>query len=386
MSRAVYACRGPLSTFDDTLSELRVFRTIFARFCSEERKNVANYHSKLNCSSMRHPIPNCDDSPREQNCTIWQTCEGSISCGDLKEDTTVCLGKDHDDGHMYEWYAPSKEFKESTCALFHPFRKWEKVDSRVSAPLLLSVTKLERICLSCQCVCNERTYYVSTEVTETDWQKSMVVVGARLAISNDTLFLEVQQGRVSKSGTIYTNDTKWLTPTIGHREKISLETRVAFNLTRVALPQGRVLTGLGLVQRMVDRTSVIGIRVSSQVYNSALGELLSTTAAALNKSVSDQSESEHKNGKSSSHVTQSPPLHSGLGTYVELTVSDGLDGGRSSIPYIDTQKVIPNPLTPLAGAGLYWKEGGISGGFIGVELLTYNILPFLHETSREADL
>lgn len=42
------------------------------------------------------------------------------------------------------------------------------------------------------------------------------------------------------------------------------------------------------------------------------------------------------------------------------------DSGQEAVPFIDMQPVVPKPVGPLIGAGLYWKSSQTSGGFVGV--------------------
>ncbi|KAJ8674449.1 hypothetical protein QAD02_005711 [Eretmocerus hayati] len=182
----------------------------------------------------------------------------------------------------------------------------------------------------------------------------LVVVGAQLAILNNTLFILIQQGKILKSGRIDLDSTRWLPPKVGNREVISLESRTAFNLTRTVLPQNRVMTGLGLMKETIGRISFIGLKIHSLIYNSGYGELILPNAL-----VSERPKVTHR--QSTSHATTSTLLYLPPEDYVELTVSDGMDGGRRTIPHIDMRNV--NTSTPLAGAGLYWKEGGVLGGY-----------------------
>ena len=63
--------------------------------------------------------------------------------------------------------------------------------------------------------------------------------------------------------------------------------------------------------------------------------------------------------------------------YVRLRPSSiAEDVGQTTIPLLDIQPVEPIPHVPLAGVGLYHK-GGLSSGFIGIKLETFNIEPYI---------
>lgn len=49
-----------------------------------------------------------------------------------------------------------------------------------------------------------------------------------------------------------------------------------------------------------------------------------------------------------------------------------LDAGQTTIPYLDTQLVAPQPPVPLAGIGIYHKGRDYSGGFIAPKVFTYD--------------
>ena len=64
-------------------------------------------------------------------------------------------------------------------------------------------------------------------------------------------------------------------------------------------------------------------------------------------------------------------------SYVLFQTSDMVqDAGQNTVPLIDTQAVEPYPHVLLSGAGLYLKGTDISGGFLGIKLITYDISSF----------
>ena len=53
------------------------------------------------------------------------------------------------------------------------------------------------------------------------------------------------------------------------------------------------------------------------------------------------------------------------------------DLGQTIVPFIDMQSVITDPPVPLAGAALYHKGTEGHGGYIGLELRTFDFGKYL---------
>lgn len=49
------------------------------------------------------------------------------------------------------------------------------------------------------------------------------------------------------------------------------------------------------------------------------------------------------------------------------------DVAQTTLPFIDIQPVAPSPGTPLSGVGIYFKGIKNHAGFIGANVLTYNL-------------
>ena len=61
------------------------------------------------------------------------------------------------------------------------------------------------------------------------------------------------------------------------------------------------------------------------------------------------------------------------------TTSMEKDGGQTTIPFIDTQEVVPRLPTLLSGAGLYLRGQKGYGGFLALKLYTYNLIEHVDE-------
>lgn len=65
-------------------------------------------------------------------------------------------------------------------------------------------------------------------------------------------------------------------------------------------------------------------------------------------------------------------------TYIDFVNSDiDTDAAQSTVPFIDTQDVICEPKVPLSGVGLYHKGRDLSGGFVGLKVITYDFSPHI---------
>ncbi|KAJ8674563.1 hypothetical protein QAD02_005825, partial [Eretmocerus hayati] len=377
VSREVYACGIPTGILNSTISEIQAFRRMFIQQCSGYQMDIDPYKSHLDCELIKNsPSELCDTSMKGGNCSVWQHCEGKISCENLRENITVCFRK-NSGNNKHVNYSTTKKYK-SNCEKSYSLER--KIVSETLSSLFQPPIPVKKICKPCQCVCQRELYYLSVEIAESKWQDGSVIVGARLQIVNKTLIVQIKQGKLSHSGGIIPNSTHWLPPKIGRKEEIPLEQITAFDLTNVLLPKGRVMTGLGLWRESVNLATRIRLVVLSHAGSSALGHFVSLSVPIFNVSGPGISEIELSNRRSPTAVRRNNPSALRIrNKFVKLTVSKGKDGGQSTIPFIDPRDVIPNPLTALAGAGLYWRGGENSGGFIGIELLTYNFLPFLDD-------
>lgn len=48
------------------------------------------------------------------------------------------------------------------------------------------------------------------------------------------------------------------------------------------------------------------------------------------------------------------------------------DASQTTVPFFDKQEVITNPSAPLSGIGTIYKSHNKSGGFIALQLLTFD--------------
>ncbi|KAJ8676145.1 hypothetical protein QAD02_011931 [Eretmocerus hayati] len=206
-----------------------------------------------------------------------------------------------------------------------------------------------------------------------------VITGAKLEIIDNTIVISIQQGRLLPNGVIE-NKTEWLSPNVTTRERISLDELSPIDLTRVKIPHTDVMTGLKLTKVRVGTDSAkpqyrIRLTALAHPYNfkeGFVGGLAIEYTADVGRSRVHQDDVISLFGRSPDSVIRDE--------YVDFIVSDGDDGGRRTLPLIDSREVVSDVLTPLSGAGLYLSRQH-TGALVRLELLTYNLKPhFFYNT------
>lgn len=56
-----------------------------------------------------------------------------------------------------------------------------------------------------------------------------------------------------------------------------------------------------------------------------------------------------------------------------------IDVSQRTVPFIDTQKILPKVAVPLAGIGLYYKGIPHYGGFLAPKLVIYDFEPYIQK-------
>jgi len=59
--------------------------------------------------------------------------------------------------------------------------------------------------------------------------------------------------------------------------------------------------------------------------------------------------------------------------YIEFTNTGfDQDAAQTTVPYIDIQEVVSEPMVPLSGIGVYYKSRDGYGGFLAPQIITYD--------------
>lgn len=73
------------------------------------------------------------------------------------------------------------------------------------------------------------------------------------------------------------------------------------------------------------------------------------------------------------HSLAPSEMYSDSNQYLLFTHTDiDLDAAQTTVPFIDTQIVAPQPAVPLAGIGVHYKGRRWFGGYIAPKVFTYD--------------
>lgn len=74
-----------------------------------------------------------------------------------------------------------------------------------------------------------------------------------------------------------------------------------------------------------------------------------------------------------------------FGDYVSFHHTDlENDSGQNAVPFLDIQEVVPTPVAPLIGAGIYFKNTGSSGGYVGLYSVPNDLWHFNKRLDKKA--
>jgi len=70
--------------------------------------------------------------------------------------------------------------------------------------------------------------------------------------------------------------------------------------------------------------------------------------------------------------------------YIEFTNTGfDQDAAQTTVPYIDIQEVVSEPMVPLSGIGVYYKSRDGYGGFLAPKIITYDFTPYVQVPTWE---
>ncbi|KAJ8673348.1 hypothetical protein QAD02_004610 [Eretmocerus hayati] len=325
-----------------------------------------------------------DGTEVEDFCSIPRECSGRLhDCKALNGFKAVCIS-DSSDGQIYEYYYGQKDQIDSNNYTKCQERSLKSIYKPAYVHYtseVWSYTGFEH----CQCMCDEEDYWIDTSPVFSDFQNDMVIVGAKFVLTSDkVLKLSIQQGKLLPDGTIDVPEGEslpWITePSKDSKTKLIMSTKIRLGTN--LLPDGRVLVGLGPYLRDAEHhTDLLLVQYSANYATFGSGEDFRPLESIRN--IFQDRELDVRDADSPDKAPADLEIQNeNAFSYVELVTSNGKDGGKSTIPFFDGQEVTPSILTPLSGAGLYWKGKKGSGGFIGIELYTWNIVPNILKALR----
>lgn len=80
------------------------------------------------------------------------------------------------------------------------------------------------------------------------------------------------------------------------------------------------------------------------------------------------------------HSLAPSEIYTSANQYLLFTHSDiDLDAAQTTVPFIDTQTVAPQPAVPLSGIGVHYKGRRWFGGYIAPKIFTYDYSTHIKE-------
>jgi len=245
-------------------------------------------------------------------------------------------------------------------------------------------------CSYCLCKCDEVTEdshrFWSLLPAQADTEKNKIVTGVRFVKKGKIIYPEIEEATALPEGGIDESTRSWtssqeiahsdvgnLTKNTGAVYTMSYEQR-SVDLDTLVAPEGHVLTGIKL--RNIGGHLNLEIQVTPMDFTT--GNALSdrstwiandNTPATLSPRtlvpiiMPDVPTKWHGQNKVDSTTDQ----------FIQFdSTSAHEDVAQTTIPFIDSQSVAPNPATWLSGAGLYHKGQIGYGGFLGLKVSTYD--------------
>ncbi|XP_028134328.2 uncharacterized protein LOC114329429 isoform X1 [Diabrotica virgifera virgifera] len=242
-------------------------------------------------------------------------------------------------------------------------------------------------CSYCLCYCDEpglnSDRYFSLRPSIADVNNNWVVTGMRFVKRNRMIHIQIQQGVLLPYGYINQDSVHWKPvddfsiqswgAVEGEDYHMMRYLKSTMNLDQLEVPNRNcVITGAGLV---LNNKNEIKLQIQVTPFNLTSGKLDMVKSTNI-----DMGDDYNRRGKipiiSPDIPTKSPKsteYSQGLSTSIEFTHTDlDKDAGQTTVPFIDIQPVYSDVAVPLQSAGLYYKGMLGYGGFVGINLHTYD--------------
>ncbi|XP_014215466.1 uncharacterized protein LOC106644465 [Copidosoma floridanum] len=380
-SREMYRCDPERPKENKTYVELKnVFRRILYHESDFSK-------SPDNCYGIC-PKANATVAPlcKKHECYLPQRhCNNVIACNqvDFKDSYDVCILKDRTYGRRYSFVLPN-EFS------FNPFYNRNCKDVY---RLIQTYTRgfiRPTICKSCNCICNENHQserYISLDSVTSDVDNNYVVTGVQFVKQNNTLYMQVQQGKLLPYGWVKNNSTSWnnVTYCIANltrpEKKLKLEW---FNgrgilLDDLRLPKlSEIVTGVRFTTHRNGSEHFIKLEIQSTPYDIPTGRLSPEYSYWYSSIVPlhQRKKVDLDNLDLPSYVNVTNKLDGIASKYTRFTPTGFTtkDAGQSLLPLIDIQRVFTDPASPLTGLSLDLKKNITSGGYLTLKLNTLDLM------------
>ncbi|XP_046390047.1 uncharacterized protein LOC124158778 [Ischnura elegans] len=320
-------------------------------------------------------------------CDVQPKCTGRlIGCRFIDSDSQVCLSGPNVTNRKYDWIA---------------YENGRTLGKRRSCPTEVAAVDswwswVVWHCSYCFCLCDQpgpmsdRYFSLRTVlargVDSNHLGSNRVVTGLRFVKVNRVIHLQIQDGIALPGGLVNSSTVQWqpITPfkiddpniTKGVDYHVMSWEKRAIDLDDLAGPPGQVLTGV--------RLRLLGVHLNLEIlttpYDSKTGKLGGMDDSGWMSN--DNTPAAEQNHRTEVKIinpgvpTSCPrPSHvtSRSGQFIKFTHSDlDKDVAQTTVPFIDSQPVTPDPPTLLAGAGLFYKGSVGCGGFVAPKVLTYD--------------
>lgn len=322
-----------------------------------------------------------------QFCGKQRGCAGEIfDCQYIDSDMWVCQSDMRKTNRRYDWveYENGRILgNKGSCA------RQSKVDSWWRW--------LFWHCSYCFCMCDDPTNsdrYFNLRIVASDTDNNKVVTGLRFIKQNRIIHLQIQEGTLLPYGNINQSSITWrpidqyTTKSSDVRDGEDYFTlsyyQRAFDLDDLKLTTDRIVTGV----RFRKVGSHLNLEVRGTRFNFTSGKLV--LPGRGDEWISNDNTDGAPVSPRKQLVLESPdnPLHSlapsqiysNANQYLLFTHSDiDLDAAQTTVPFIDTQIVAPQPAVPLSGIGVHYKGRRWFGGYIAPKVFTYDYSNHLKE-------
>ncbi|KAH8355089.1 hypothetical protein KR093_005398 [Drosophila rubida] len=354
-------------------------------------ENEMNLNKKGSC------LQTCEDYSdariegcvKDELCSKQPKCAGRLhSCQFIGADMTVCQSNStNNSSRRYDY------IRTNNGRLLGVDAKEDEAVCRTGGDQAESSTYWFWRCNYCFCLCDEEGLlsdrYFNLRDTLSDYQRNMVVTGARFVKARRVFHLQLQQGELLPGGLINQSSLAWIpleVYNVSHVDirqgydyhKLSYNSR-SMDLDEIAVESNtQVVTGARF--HVVDNHLNLEVRFST--FNFSTGRLIRPDSDSVwlgndwTRQHYDQPRQKlilYDPQVSTKSSLKSLPLSKG-NQYMEFVSSSiDKDAAQSTVPFIDMQDVVPNPAVPLSGLGIYHKGRRGFGGFFAPKVVTYNI-------------
>ncbi|KAJ8673349.1 hypothetical protein QAD02_004611 [Eretmocerus hayati] len=339
MSRRLYTCSLPDSSNQGAVIKLNLSKKVFFRRHIGNKPPYGTIGPDCDAIPETQAKSRIEICPWDENgagnniCSISRSCTGTLyGCKDSNDLQAVCVS-DSSNGQRYQYFYGADDEKIVSD-------NYGKCKERSLKKIYYWHYFNTGMYESCQCLCEEGEYWIDD--TPVYSNLGMFIVGAKFVLtSENVLTISIQQGKLLPNGVIDVPEGGTLPWITGSGEKSN--------------------TTVLQVKSIIKYSTVNYMNISYHAY--------SFSSSGIYREINVT------NADSPERATTSKMLQSNEIGFVTFTTTNAKDGGQSTIPFFDGQEVTSSIPTLLSGAGLYWKGKEGSGGYIGIELYTYNIVP-----------